>query len=58
MTREQIRHELRDVNAMKVSRATGLHFQTIRAVRDGNSRGSDATINILSAYFEARRYGR
>jgi DNA-binding LacI/PurR family transcriptional regulator len=56
ISREQIRHELADRNVMKVARATGLHFQTIRRVRDGQSRMSEDTRERLSAYLTERAF--
>ncbi len=56
MSREQIRHELADRNIMKVARATGLHFQTIRRVRDGQSGIAEPTRERLSAYLEERAF--
>ena len=57
MTLEEIRHELTDRKAMAVARATGLHFQTVRRVRDGQTANPSAeTIRALTAYIKARRY--
>lgn len=56
MSREQIRHELADRNCMKVARATGLHFQTIRRARDGANGMSETTRATLSQYLEERAF--
>lgn len=56
MSREQIRHELADRNVMKVARATGLHFQTIRRARDGQSNMSESTRERLAAYLQERAF--
>lgn len=55
MTVEQIRHELQDRQAMAVARATGLHFNTVRRVRDG-ANPSPETRQALESYLEARRW--
>lgn len=55
MTVEQIRHELQDRQAMAVARATGLHFNTVRRVRDG-ANPSPETRQALASYLEARRW--
>ena len=57
MTLDQIRHELQDRQAMAVARATGLHFQTVRRIRDGGVKNpSMETVKALSDYLEQRRY--
>lgn len=57
MTLEQIRHELQDRQATAVARATGLHFNTIRRIRDGEVRQPNPeTRNAIASYLEARRY--
>ncbi len=57
MTLEQIRHELQDRKAMTVARACGIHFQTVRRIRDGVIKNpSPQTLQSLKSYLESRRY--
>jgi len=55
LTLETIIELLQDSRISAVSRKTGLHYNTIRAVRDGRATSpSYATIKALSDYFQAR----
>lgn len=57
MTLEQIRTALSDRMLSKVAAATGLHYNTIREVRDNP--GSNPTYKVLMAlsnYFESRAH--
>jgi hypothetical protein len=56
MTLEQIRHALSDRMPMKVAEATGIHYNTIRQVRDNpNANPTHKVLLALSNYFESRR---
>lgn len=53
---EQIRAELQDKNVMKVHKATGVGYQTIRNIRDdAASNPTHNTLAALSEYLEGRR---
>lgn len=53
---DQIRAELQDRNIMKVHKATGVGYQTIRNIRDdAASNPTHNTLAALSEYLEARR---
>jgi len=53
MTPEAIRSALKDRRLDMVSKATGLHVNTIRQIRDGKSTNSRyETIAILTKYLE------
>lgn len=57
MTLDEIRHELKDRRATTVARACGIHFQTVRRIRDGIIKNpSPETLTALSSYIESRRY--
>jgi len=54
MTIEAIREALRDRRINMVSRATGLHYNTIKGVRDNaDANPSYRVIKALSDYLEA-----
>lgn len=56
MTLEQIRHALADRMPMKVAEATGLHYNTIRDLRDNPQ--ANPTYKVLlaiSTYLESRK---
>lgn len=56
MTLEQIRHALYDRMPMKVSDATGIHYNTIRKVRDDpNANPTHKVLQALSDYLENRK---
>lgn len=59
LTIEQIRLALRDRRISMVSAATGLHYNTIRALRDNESANpSYKVMKALSDYFEgAKQHG-
>ena len=51
LTLEQISEKLKDRRLGMISDATGLHYNTIKAIRDGDSkRPSHDTIKALSDY--------
>lgn len=55
MTLEEIRAELKDRMPRRVAQATGLHYNTIRAIRDNLS--ANPTYNVLqklSDYLEKK----
>ena len=55
MTLEQVRLALEDRRIVLVSRATGLHYNTIKDVRDGISLNPrHKTVQKLSAYLEGK----
>lgn len=56
LTLEKIREALQDRRAAKVADATGLHYNTIREVRDNpDSNPSYNTVRVLSDYLEGRK---
>lgn len=58
LTIEQIRAALRDRRLSIVAAATGLHYNTIRCVRDGLSPNhSYKVLKALSDYFEETKNG-
>lgn len=58
MTLESIRSALLDRRPSMVSKATGLHVNTIRAIRDNpNANPTNRVMLALSAYLEARQNG-
>lgn len=55
LTLDQIRAALRDRRLSKVAEATGLHYNTIREVRDNpNANPTYKVIKVLSDYLEGR----
>jgi hypothetical protein len=51
MTLEEIRRKLQDRRVSIISRETGLHYNTVRDVRDGRSQNpSYRVIEALNAY--------
>ena len=55
MTLEQIRKALSDRMPSKVAQATGLHYNTIREIRDNpNANPTYKVLLALSTYFESR----
>lgn len=55
MTLEQVKEALRDRRIMVVAEATGLHYNTVRNVRDFPECNPSAdTLRRLSDYFERR----
>ena len=55
LTIDQIRAALRDRRLAKVAEATGLHYNTIREVRDNpNANPTYKVIKVLSDYLEGR----
>lgn len=56
MTLEQIRAALQDRMPAKVARATGLHYNTIRDVRNNpGANPSHSTLRALSDYLEGQQ---
>lgn len=56
LTLEKIREALQDRRAAKVADATGLHYNTIREVRDNpESNPSYKTVVALSDYLEGKK---
>jgi hypothetical protein len=56
MTLEQIRQALSDRMPIKVAEATGLHYNTIRQVRDNpEANPTHKVLQALSDYFESRK---
>jgi hypothetical protein len=56
MTLEQIRRQLQDRRPGLVAKETGLHFNTVRAIRDDpNANPTYKAIKALSDYLEARQ---
>jgi hypothetical protein len=56
MTLEQIRQALSDRMPMKVAEATGLHYNTIRQVRDNpDANPTHKVLQALSDYLESRK---
>jgi len=56
MTLEQIRHALYDRMPMKVADATGIHYNTIRKVRDDpKANPTHKVLLALSTYLESRK---
>lgn len=56
MTLEQIRQALSDRMPIKVAEATGLHYNTIRQVRDNpGANPTHKVLQALSDYFESRK---
>lgn len=54
-TLEEIKHELFDRRPSIVAAATGIHINTITAIRDGiNDNPQHKTLKKLSDYFESR----
>lgn len=55
LTLDQIRAALRDRRLAKVAEATGLHYNTIREVRDNpKANPTYKVIKVLSDYLEGR----
>lgn len=55
MTLEQIRKELKDLRVSVVARETGLHYNTVRDIRDNKDADPKlSTLQALSSYIEAR----
>lgn len=55
MTLEQIRNALSDRMPVKVAEATGLHYNTIREVRDNpDANPTYKVLSALSTYLENR----
>lgn len=55
MTLDQIKQALEDRRLSIVSEATGLHYNTLKNIRDGkNGNPSIKTLNKISAYLEQR----
>lgn len=56
MTLEQIRHALADRMPMKVAEATGLHYNTIRELRDNPQANPTYKVMLaISTYLESRK---
>jgi hypothetical protein len=56
MTLEQIRDALSDRMPIKVAEATGVHYNTIRQVRDNpNANPTHKVMLALSNYLESRK---
>jgi hypothetical protein len=56
MTLEQIRQALSDRMPVKVAEATGLHYNTIRQVRDNpDANPTHKVLQALSDYLESRK---
>jgi hypothetical protein len=54
MTYDEIARALRDRRIKAVCEATGLHRQTVRAVRDMKGHHSTRTLDKLRAYLEGK----
>lgn len=55
LTIERIRHELQDLRLGRVSEATGIHYNTLRDLRDTPGANPKArTVEALSLYIEQR----
>ncbi len=55
MTIEEIRKQLQDLRPIRVSEATGLHFNTIREIRDNpNANPTYRALKAISDYLESR----
>lgn len=53
MTLDEVVEKLKNVSAKPVSDATGLHYNSVRAIRDGrNDDPKLSTLKALSDYFE------
>jgi hypothetical protein len=56
MTLEKIRTQLQDLRPARVAEATGLHFNTIREIRDNpEANPTHRAMKALSVYLEARQ---
>jgi len=56
MTLEQIRQSLSDRMPRKVAAATGIHYNTIRTVRDNpDANPTHKVLQALSDYLESRK---
>jgi hypothetical protein len=56
MQLETIRKQLKDLRPARVAEATGLHFNTIREIRDNpNANPTHRALKALSDYLEARQ---
>jgi hypothetical protein len=56
MTLEEIRQALSDRMPTKVAEATGVHYNTIRALRDNpDANPTHKVLVALSTYFESRK---
>jgi hypothetical protein len=56
MQLETIRKQLQDLRPARVAEATGLHFNTIREIRDNpNANPTYRALKSLSDYLEARQ---
>jgi hypothetical protein len=56
MTLEKIRTQLQDLRPARVAEATGLHFNTIREIRDNpEANPTLRAMKALSDYLEARQ---
>jgi hypothetical protein len=59
MSIREISDELWDKIPSKVSKATGIHYNTIRAIRDGSGLNpTHSTLQKLSDYLESRKVNR
>lgn len=55
---DKIRNLLQDIQIGKVTAATGLHYSTIRDLRDNpDANPSYRTVKAVSDYLEARDHG-
>jgi len=56
VTLEKIRTQLQDLRPARVAEATGLHFNTIREIRDNpEANPTHRAMKALSDYLEARQ---
>lgn len=51
---EEIRARLTGADIPEIVKATGLSYNTIKAIRDGASGARYETIKLLTAFFEGR----
>ena len=59
LTLEQIRSALQDRMPQRVAEATGLHYNTIREIRDNESANPTyKVLKALSDYIESKEAGR
>lgn len=55
LTIEETRHQLQDRSPKKVAAACGVHFQTVRAIRDGkNTNPTLRVMEALSSYLQGK----
>jgi transcriptional regulator with XRE-family HTH domain len=58
MSLEEIRQALQDRRLSMVADATGLHYNTVRAISAGeNNNPTHETMRLLSEYLQGRQHG-